>query len=198
LATTQLPGGDPATGSPTAEITRYPNRRLYDRSRGRYVTLQEIADTVRAGQTVLVRDSKTGEDVTRAVLTQVILEHHPERMELLPVGVLHSMIRANAAVLGFLSDYFRQALVYLDVLQRSAPLNPFVPPADWMRFFFPQPVPAAPAESPAPAAPDTEALARRVADLEKRLEQMNASARSPHGAPRGRGKGRPGSGRGPS
>jgi len=158
------------TGSPV-EITRYPNRRLYDRSQGRYVTLPEIEVTIRQGKTVVVRDSKSGEDLTRFVMTQIILEHHPERIELLPVAVLRSMIQANAGVLGFLRDYFRHLLVCLEMLERSSALNAFVPPLDWMRFFLSNP------RSPALTADqDTEALTRRVAELEKQLQQLNASA----------------------
>src|SRR6516225_3080619 len=104
-------------------ITRYPNRRLYDRSRARYVTLPEIAELVRAGRTVTVRDSKTGEDLTRLILTQIILEQYPERMELFPVSVLSSIIHANEAALGFLREYIGQSLTYLELLQRPATVN---------------------------------------------------------------------------
>jgi polyhydroxyalkanoate synthesis regulator protein len=55
-ATEQRPEGGPAEAEPVP-ITRYPNRRLYDRSQGRYVTLPEIAELVRRGKTVSVRDS---------------------------------------------------------------------------------------------------------------------------------------------
>lgn len=48
------------------EITRYPNRRLYDRSTGQYVTLQELEERVRQGQNIAVTDSKSGDDLTRA------------------------------------------------------------------------------------------------------------------------------------
>src|SRR5262249_17235142 len=68
-----------ATDTHTARIVRYPNRRFYDRSQGRYVTLREIAAMVREGKTVNVRDSRTGDDITSTVLTQIILEHHPDR-----------------------------------------------------------------------------------------------------------------------
>jgi polyhydroxyalkanoate synthesis repressor PhaR len=173
-------------------ITRYPNRRLYDRSQGKYVTLEEIADTVRQGKTIVVRDSKTGEDRTRLLLTQIILEQFPERMELFPVAVLHSMIRANAQVLGFLRDYFRQALSYLEVLQKSAAMNPFLPPLDWMRFFIPSLSPPAQGDKTAPstAALDAEALARRVAELEQRLDRIGSTKASPP-KKSGRAKGSP-------
>jgi polyhydroxyalkanoate synthesis repressor PhaR len=187
----EQPGEGRATEPETVEITRYPNRRLYDRSRGRYVTLQEITETVREGKTVAVRDRKTGEDLTRSVLIQIILERHPERMELLPVAVLHCMIRADAGVLGFLGDYFRQSLVHLEMLQRSAAINPFARPLDWMRFFLPNPAPPQDkGESAAPlvGGPDAGVLARRVAELEKRLDQMKASAGKAGPKKRARGK----------
>ena len=106
----------PAADGP-AVIVRYPNRRLYDRSEGRYVTLQEVEEKVRRGRTVTVRDSKTGEDLTRAVLTQILLERHPERMGLFPVSFLHLAIRANEAMLGLLTEYVRQSLAYAELLQ---------------------------------------------------------------------------------
>jgi polyhydroxyalkanoate synthesis repressor PhaR len=173
LAVTDQSEASPTPEPEVVEITRYPNRRLYDRSQARYVTLQEIADVVRQGKTISVRDSKTGEDLTRLLLTQIILEQYPERMELFPVAVLHSMIRANSAVLDSLRDYFRQSLSYLDALQRSAPLNPFMAPLDWMRMFLPNLATPSGRGSPAPQ-PDAEALAHRVAELEQRLDQLTA------------------------
>jgi polyhydroxyalkanoate synthesis repressor PhaR len=167
---------DPAT---TVAITRYPNRRLYDRTQGRYVTLQEIAELVRQGKTVAVRDSKTGEDLTRSILTQIILEHHPERMDLLPIAVLNCMIRANGTTLMFLRDYFRQALAYLELLQRSAPVNPFALPMAWMRTLLPGGPAGADSAGPAPdATVDAAALTRRVADLERRLAELHATGQS--------------------
>jgi polyhydroxyalkanoate synthesis repressor PhaR len=182
VASTEQPENARASDPDVVEITRYPNRRLYDRSQGKYVTLQEIADAVRRGKTVSVRDSRTGEDLTRLLLTQIILEQYPERMELFPVAVLHSMIRANATVLESLRDYFRQSLSYLDVVQRSAGPNPFMAPLDWMRMFMPALSPPPPADRP-----DAEALARRVAELEQRLDQLVGSSGS---KPPSRGKGK--------
>src|SRR3954454_5444820 len=105
-----MPAEESRTEARTAEadtvrIVRYPNRRFYDRSQGRYVTLPEIAAMVRDGKAVSVRDSKTDEDLTSTVLMQIILEHHPERMGLLPVPVLHLMLRTNGVVLGLLREY---------------------------------------------------------------------------------------------
>jgi polyhydroxyalkanoate synthesis repressor PhaR len=184
VATTeQRPEGEPPSPA-VVQITRYPNRRLYDRSRGKYVTLQEVAETVRGGATVTVRDSKTGEDLTRSVLTQIILEHHPERMELFPVAILHQLLRANDLVLGLLRDYLRQAQPYLEMMQ-SAPFNPFAAPLDWVRRFLPGPPPP-PAGPPQAAAAD--ALSQRVAELERRLAELQAPAAAPGESPTARAK----------
>jgi polyhydroxyalkanoate synthesis repressor PhaR len=69
----------PGAEGPAVTVVRYPNRRLYDRSQARYVTLQEVAAMVREGKTVTVRDSKTDEDLTTTTLMQILLDQHPER-----------------------------------------------------------------------------------------------------------------------
>jgi polyhydroxyalkanoate synthesis repressor PhaR len=166
----------PAESGPETEpvlITRYPNRRLYDRSQARYVTLPEIAELVRNGRTVTVRDSKTGEDLTRSILTQIILEHYPERMDLFPVSVLNSIIQANDTALRFLREYLQQSLTYLELLRRPAAVNPLLLPLHWMQSFLPHTPPG----PPAPAADlDSAALLRRIGELERRLDEFQAGA----------------------
>jgi polyhydroxyalkanoate synthesis repressor PhaR len=159
-------------GNEPVRITRYPNRRLYDRSRGRYVTLEEVAELIRGGTDVVVHDSKTGEDLTRTLLTQIILERHPERMDLFPVALLHYMIRANDLALGFFREYLRQAQAYLQAWQQTAGAFPTGLPLDWWRSLLPLP-PAAAARPPAEA----EALTRRLAELERRLAELEAGER---------------------
>jgi polyhydroxyalkanoate synthesis repressor PhaR len=181
-ATGQPPGPEPVP------ITRYPNRRLYDRSRGRYVTLLEVADLVREGKTVTVRDSKTGEDLTHAFLAQIILDQHPERLELLPIGMLNAMIRANETALGFLRDYLRQSLNYMEMLQRPAAADPLLVSLPWLRALLPG-VPVAPAPGPDPAA-----LLQRISELERRLDdlQNRSGAADPAAARQGNKAGREG------
>jgi polyhydroxyalkanoate synthesis repressor PhaR len=167
-----LPGEQGAGAVAEVTVVRYPNRRLYDRSQARYVTLPEVTAMVRRGTSVTVRDSKTGEDLTAQVLTQIILEHHPERMELFPVPLLHLMIGANDAALGFLREYLRQALHYLELWQRMAPLRPMGMPLEWMRAFLP----AAPASSPGTGqAGAADPLAQRLAEVERRLSALDGS-----------------------
>jgi polyhydroxyalkanoate synthesis repressor PhaR len=162
----------------TVRIVRYPNRRFYDRSQGRYVTLQEIAAAIREGKTISVRDNKTGDDITSTILTQIILEHHPERMELLPVPILHLMIRTNGVVLGLLREYFRQSLQYVDFWQRAAAFNPMAASMQWLKSFVPG-SPGAAGEQPPSAATsqtDAETLAQRLAEMERRLKALEPSA----------------------
>jgi polyhydroxyalkanoate synthesis repressor PhaR len=179
VATEQQAEGGPGEAG-VVTVIRYPNRRLYDRSQARYVTLQDVEETVRRGRTVTVRDSKTGEDLTRSILAQIILERYPERMELVPVDFLHLVIRANEVVLGGLREYVRQSLAYFDMMQRAAVINPIADLGNWMRAVWPglppqgQPGPSSPG-----AGPDAEALARRVAELERRLEELHAAAGKP-------------------
>jgi len=126
-----------AEENPAAQIVRYPNRRLYDRTQGRYVTLQEIVAMVREGKAVTVRDSKSQEDLTGTILTQILLEYHPERVGVFPVPFLHLMIRANEIVLAFLREYLRQSLTYLEFWQRAATFGSTEAPWEWMKSFLP-------------------------------------------------------------
>ncbi len=151
----------------TIHIRRYPNRRLYDRSRQRYITLQDIERLVLQGQTVEIQDSRTGEDLTRQILTQILLERHPDKMAMFPVGMLHSILRSNDLAVEFWRWYLRQSLAVLEALQRAG--VPFASPLDWIPAFFPGAAPAGrePAE-------EQEALARRIAELEDRIERIEA------------------------
>jgi polyhydroxyalkanoate synthesis repressor PhaR len=76
----------------TRVIRKYPNRRLYDTAAGRYVNLEDIAAIVRCGEDVQVLDAKTGEDVTRVVLTQIIVEDAKDHGATLPVELLRQLI----------------------------------------------------------------------------------------------------------
>src|SRR6516164_2749322 len=137
MAANQTPGSSGGAGGATATIVRYPNRRFYDSSQRKYVTLQEIANMVREGKNVSVRDSKTNDDLTSIILTQIILDQHPERMDLLPVPILHLMIRTNDVVLGMLREYFRQSLAYVDFWQRASAFTPLSASMEWLKALLP-------------------------------------------------------------
>jgi len=74
-------------------IKKYANRRLYNTDTSSYVTLDDLAEMVRAERDFSVHDAKTGEDLTHAVLTQIIVEQESKGQNLLPVGFLRQLIR---------------------------------------------------------------------------------------------------------
>jgi len=73
-------------------IKKYANRRLYDTSTSSYVTLEHLSELVRAGTDFEVRDAKTGEDLTRSVLTQIIFENETKGEGALPLNFLRQLI----------------------------------------------------------------------------------------------------------
>jgi polyhydroxyalkanoate synthesis repressor PhaR len=83
-----------ATENKPTVIKKYANRRLYHTGTSSYVTLEDLAKMVRLGEDFLVYDAKSGDDITRSVLTQIIVEQEgKEGQNLLPVTVLRQLIR---------------------------------------------------------------------------------------------------------
>lgn len=81
-----------ASDEPTV-IKKYANRRLYHTGTSTYVTLDDLARMVKAGEEFVVTDAKTGEDITRAVLGQIIFEQEGRGQHLLPIAFLRQLIR---------------------------------------------------------------------------------------------------------
>ncbi len=73
-------------------IKKYANRRLYNTAKSSYVTLDDLAVMVREGQDFVVKDAKSGEDITRSVLAQIIFEEESKGQNLLPVNFLRQLI----------------------------------------------------------------------------------------------------------
>ena len=98
------------------EIKKYPNRRYYDATRSKHVTLEQIHSLILDGHDVRVVDSKTGEDITGKVLVQIILDHDPAKLGIFPGELLHKVIRSNELLVNdFVDKYFSQALrAFLD------------------------------------------------------------------------------------
>ena len=82
----------PAFGDEPIIIKKYANRRLYNTAKSSYVTLDHLAEMVREGQDFVVRDAKTGEDITRSVLTQIIFEEEAKGASMLPTNFLRQII----------------------------------------------------------------------------------------------------------
>jgi polyhydroxyalkanoate synthesis repressor PhaR len=83
---------DQATAANTVVIKKYANRRLYNTSTSTYVTLDDLAQMVKQGVDFAVFDAKTGEDITRSVLTQIIFEEESKGTNLLPINFLRQLI----------------------------------------------------------------------------------------------------------
>ena len=73
-------------------IKKYANRRLYNTAKSSYVTLDDLSKMVRAGQDFAVYDAKTGDDITRSVLTQIIFEEEAKGQSMLPTNFLRQII----------------------------------------------------------------------------------------------------------
>lgn len=82
----------PAEKSGTITIKKYANRRLYNTATSCYVTLDYLAQLVKTGAEFIVYDAKSGEDITRAVLTHIIVEEESKGNSLLPVSFLRHLI----------------------------------------------------------------------------------------------------------
>jgi polyhydroxyalkanoate synthesis repressor PhaR len=98
---------------------KYANRRLYNITESKYMTLNEIEGIIRQGYEIVVTDAKTKEDVTAFILTQIILEQAKNRNTLLPVPLLHVIIRYGDNVLiDFFDNYLQQVIgSYLEYKQ---------------------------------------------------------------------------------
>jgi len=103
---------------PLRIIKKYPNRRLYDTATSSYVTLTEIKQLVMLGQTFVVRDAKTGEDLTRNLLLQIILEEESAGAPMFTEAVLANIIRFYGhAMQGHMGAYLESNLQSLMLMQ---------------------------------------------------------------------------------
>jgi len=144
------------------QINKYPNRRLYDQTRSRHITHEELYDLVVKGHTVSVTDSATGKDITNLVLAQALIERSPEKFGAFPPEVFHLMIRASEQMLrGFASSWFTQVMRGMGA---ATPIQG-APWATWTA--TPPPPPSQPAPDPvADLRARMEAMMREIADLQ--------------------------------
>jgi polyhydroxyalkanoate synthesis repressor PhaR len=86
------PGAAETPAGPPVVVKKYANRRLYNTESSSYVTLEDLAAMVRQGRHFVVYDAKSGEDITRGVLTQIIVEEEAKGRSLLPTSFLRQII----------------------------------------------------------------------------------------------------------
>jgi len=91
-------------------IKKYSNRKLYDLSRGCYVTLEEIAGLIRAGKQVKVINSTSNQDLTTVTLAQIVLDGEKKRKNLLPVTFLHHLIQYGESLRGLWMQHLSSSL----------------------------------------------------------------------------------------
>ncbi len=185
----------------TVVIKKYENRRLYDTTNSRYVNLDEVAQALRDGSDVQVVDAASGEDITRLILTQIIVENAKAPNSNFPLDILRQMVISSGRVsqegtlkyMRALFDMYQSAyrampqpLAPFDFMQGimgSAGVRPPVenatpppenPPAD--------PPAAAPSAAPAPQPgeePQVKELRRRVEELETLVSKLAPERKTP-------------------
>jgi polyhydroxyalkanoate synthesis repressor PhaR len=166
-------------------IKKYENRRLYDTTNSRYVNLEEVAQLLQQGNDVQVLDAASGEDITRLILTQIIVEDAKAADSNFPLDLLRQMVVASGRASQESALKYMKAM--LDMYQstyRAMP-NPFdfMPgvragqenAGDGKRAAGPENRPPANGESPRPKDPtEVQDLKGRVAELEKLVSTLVA------------------------
>jgi polyhydroxyalkanoate synthesis repressor PhaR len=158
-------------------IKKYPNRRLYNASARAYVNLNDLAALIRQGEEIQVVDAKTGEDITRLVLTQIIVEDAKDAPTGLPLELLRQLIMASDRagqefIMWYLKSAFDTYQKVQDAVQnrlndvRSAALSPL----NMMKSLLASP------QDPK-AEDELQQLRRRVAELEQRQQEPRGSAK---------------------
>ena len=122
-------------------IKKYPNRRLYDTDTSSYITLAEVKQLVMDSESFVVRDVKTGEDLTRSILLQIILEEEANGSPMFTAPVLASVIRFYGhAMQGFMGGYLEKNIQSLmDVQTRFGEQSKGLSPEMWNQFVAMQP-----------------------------------------------------------
>ena len=117
-------------------IKKYPNRRLYDTQTSSYITLAEIKQLVMDNVTFVVRDAKSGEDLTRSILLQIILEEEAGGTPMFSTSVLANIIRFYGhAMQGFMGGYLEKNIQTMQELQtRMAEQSQGLTPEMWNQF----------------------------------------------------------------
>jgi polyhydroxyalkanoate synthesis repressor PhaR len=165
-------------------IKKYGNRRLYDTNGSRYVNLDDLAAHIRAGREVRVVDAKTGQDLTRVILTQIITEDAKGKPTGLPLELLRQLIIASDEVRQeFLMWYLKSAFDTYQKLQDtvqnrlSEVQSAILSPVEMMKRFLGAPQMAGSARGS--GSEEVESLRRRVVELEAKLGKKPIGKRRP-------------------
>lgn len=133
------PSNTAQSGMPPVVVKKYANRRLYNTETSSYITLDNLAGMIRAGRDFVVYDAKSSEDITRGVLTQIIVEEESKGSSMLPTAFLRQLIGFYGGSLqGVVPKYLEQAMATFSqgqqqmrtVMEKSFPFLP--PPMEEM------------------------------------------------------------------
>jgi polyhydroxyalkanoate synthesis repressor PhaR len=163
-------------------IKKYGNRRLYDTTNSAYINQDEVAQMVREGLDIQVVDAETGEDLTRLVLTQIIVQDAKESDSSFPLDILRQMVVAGSKVTQETTVKYMQTV--LDMYQNA--YRAMTPPVNPFEFMHP-PAPR-PADSPVPWSSPPPSDSRpgatqqhntkkeddSVGDLKRRVEELTS------------------------
>ena len=170
-------------------IKKYANRRLYDTESSSYITLERLAEMVRQKRDFKVVDAKSGEDLTRSVLAQIIMEEETHGATMLPVNFLRQLIGMyGGAMQPVVPQYLEASLEQLqknqaqlrETMSGAFAANPFAEIARRNMELFTAAATgrgqqAAEAEAAAdPAKPDLDALRAELAALKAKLDKLGA------------------------
>ncbi len=117
-------------------IKKYPNRRLYDTDTSTYITLTEVRQLVMDNAPFAVRDAKTGDDLTRSILLQIILEEEAGGAPMFTEAVLGNIIRFYGhAMQGFMGSYLEKNVqVFAEIQTKLTEQSKVVTPEMWSQF----------------------------------------------------------------
>ncbi|OUS21103.1 polyhydroxyalkanoate synthesis repressor PhaR [Litorivita pollutaquae] len=173
-------------------IKRYASRRLYNTETSDYVTLEDIAGFIRAGRDVQIVDLKSGDDLTRQYLLQIIAEHESRGESVLPLGVLNDLVRSYTSQAGSIVPDFLQASFEMlnggqsKLMENMSSMNPMAKLPGFEALQAQQAAflkamtgggvqwPSGPAEDGPTDAPQTAAPAKGDEDLDQIKQQLAA------------------------
>ena len=138
---TPAPAAGESTGKPSQRvIKKYPNRRLYDTESSAYVTLAQVRELVMKRTPFTVRDAKTGEDLTRSILLQIILEEEAGGAPMFTEAVLANIIRFYGhAMQGFMGSYLEKNVqAFMEIQAKLAEQSSGLNPELWAQFMHMQ------------------------------------------------------------
>ena len=128
-----------ADASSTRVIKKYPNRRLYDTRTSTYITLVDVKELVLAHEDFQVIDAKTGDDLTRSILLQIILEEESNETPMFTAPVLASVIRFYGhAMQGLVGGYLEKNMqMFTDLQERMRGQSQALSPEAWQQMLAP-------------------------------------------------------------